>query len=60
VLMPAGRAGDLLEKAVQFGLQGRLGLIEQEQGQVFEVQVAAAGEILGTLAVFGDKGGVIQ
>ena len=55
-----GRAGDLLEKAVQFGLQGRLGLIEQEQGQVFEVQVAAAGEILGTLAVFGDKGGVIQ
>jgi len=27
---------------------------------VFEVQVAAAGEILGTLAVFGDKGGVIQ
>ncbi|EHJ03530.1 hypothetical protein KYE_15803 [Marinobacter manganoxydans MnI7-9] len=41
-------------------MQGRLGLIEQEQGQVFEVQVAAAGEILGTLAVFGDKGGVIQ
>ncbi len=52
--------GDLLEKAVQFGLQGRLGLIEQKQGQVFEVQVAGGGEILGTLAVFGDKGGVIQ
>jgi hypothetical protein len=41
-------------------LQGGPGLIEQEQGQVFKTQVAAAGEILGTLAVFGDKGGIIQ
>jgi hypothetical protein len=41
-------------------LQSGLGLIEQKQDQVFEVQVAAAGEILGVPAVFGDKGGVIQ
>jgi hypothetical protein len=29
-------------------LQSGLGLIEQKQGQVFEAQMAAAGEILGT------------
>ncbi len=55
-----GRGGDLLEEAVQFGLQGGLGLVEQEQRQMFEGQRAVAGEILGTLTVLGNKGGIIK
>ena len=55
-----GGAGDLLEEAVQFGLQSTLGLIEQKQHQVFEGEWAVTGEILGTLAVLGNKGGVVQ
>lgn len=55
-----GSIGDLLEEAVQFGLQGGLGLVEQEQHQMLEGQVAVAGEILTALTVLGDKGGTIK
>ena len=46
--------------AVTFGLQGRARLIEQEQDEVLEGELASAGKVLRILAVGGDEGGTIE
>ena len=45
---------------IEFGLQGRARLIEQEQDEVLEGELASAGKVLGILAVGGDEGGTIE
>jgi hypothetical protein len=45
---------------IEFGLQGRARLIEQEQDEVLEGELASAGKVLRILAVGGDEGGTIE
>lgn len=49
-----------LKEAVQFRLQGGLGLVEEKEDEVLEGQVALPGEILRALPMVGDEVGVIQ
>ena len=41
-------------------MQGRARLIEQEQDEVLEGELASAGKVLRILAVGGDEGGTIE
>lgn len=45
---------------IEFGLQGRARLIEQEQDEVLEGELASEGKVLRILAVGGDEGGTIE
>ncbi len=55
-----GRLVQDLKEAVQFRLQGGLGLVEEKEDEVLEGQVALPGEILRALPMVGDEVGVIQ
>ncbi|MNG16984.1 hypothetical protein D3C84_1009400 [compost metagenome] len=53
----------LIEHAIElieFGLQGGARLIQQEQDEVLEGQLASAGKVLRLLAVGIDEGGTIE
>ena len=45
---------------IEFGLQGGARLIQQEQDEVLEGQLASAGKVLRVLAVGIDEGGTIK
>lgn len=45
---------------IEFGLQGSTRLIEQEQDEVLEGQLASAGKVVRVLAVGIDEGGTIE
>ena len=45
---------------IEFGLQGGARLIEQEQDEILESQLASAGKVLRVLAVGIDEGGTIE
>ena len=58
-----GLGRGLIEHAIElieFGLQGGAWLIQQEQDEVLESQVASAGKVLRVLAVGIDEGGAIK
>ena len=58
-----GLGRGLIEDAIElieFGLQGGARLIEQEQDEVLEGQLASAGKVVRMLAVAIDEGGAIE
>ena len=58
-----GLSRGLVEDAIElikFGLQGGARLIEQEQDEVLEGQLASAGKVLRVLAVGIDESGTIK
>ena len=55
-----GGTVERLKEAIQFGLQGAVGLIQQKQNQIAECQKTFAGKMLWVSPVLGNKLGAAQ